>query len=257
MKTLTRPSGAILCGILLCCAGAAPRAQADEAECPTVTSGAALEATPGAIQIVGQTVNGLMTAGDGSTVHAGVVPCYVTLRGGGENANLTSTVPADQGSLWRSANNTIRLAFDVDITTPAAGELEIRSLVTGGGYGADLSGSFLLTVETDGSGHPRVLRIREATPVLAHGTWYAVLNRSHWPGVNEFTVQYVVEVGDVDNNGMVLNNDVGYINLIIPAFGVPDDDRRDIDGDGFVLNNDVSYVNLHIPSFKPPKPSGH
>lgn len=89
------------------------------------------------------------------------------------------------------------------------------------------------------------------------GKRYSVRNTGAWLGVAPFTVQYVVQVGDANNDGRVLNTDFGVINAVIPIFSAANDDRRDINGDGRVLNTDFGVANSKIPSFPVAKPSGH
>ncbi len=172
-------------------------------------------------------------------------------------AVLQTSNPADGKSLWRNQKNIIRLTFDADIAAPDAGAVMIQEMLAGGTCGDDLSAGFTFTVENDGQGHPRVLKIRETAPSLQHRKWYAVRNTGDWTGVAPFTVQYVVQVGDANNDGRVLNTDFGVINAVIPIFSAADDDRRDINGDGRVLNTDFGVTNSKIPSFPVAKPSGH
>jgi len=170
---------------------------------------------------------------------------------------LIAWTPGDQESLWRSQKNTIRLTFDDDIAVPQAGDVLIREMLDGGYYGRDLSSDFTFTVENDEEQSPRILRIREKASVLAHRKWYAVRNVGSWSDLPDFIVQYLVQVGDADNDCQVLNRDIGVINPAIPSFNAADDDRRDIDGDGNILNRDVGLANQNIPSLTVPKPSGH
>ena len=172
-------------------------------------------------------------------------------------AELQSSLPADGESLWRSQKNTIRLVFDQDVTAPAAGAVAIQEMLEGGTYGSDLSAGFTFTIENDAQLRPRILKIRETGSTLVHRKWYAVANTGSWTGVSPFVVQYVVQVGDANNDGRVLNTDFGVINAAIPIFKAADDDRRDINGDGRVLNTDFGVTNSKIPSFPVPKPSGH
>lgn len=63
-----------------------------------------------------------------------------------------------------------------------------------------------------------------------------------WTAVAPFTVQYVVQVGDANNDGRVLNTDVGVVDAAIPDFAAADDDRRDINGDGPIPNTDFGVL---------------
>jgi hypothetical protein len=170
---------------------------------------------------------------------------------------MIGSTPADQQTLWRSQNNILRLTFEGDIAVPNPGQVLIQEMLDNGQCGSDLSSGFIFTVENDGSGHPRILKIQESGAVLSHRKWYVIRNTGEWSGVANFTLQYVVQVGDANNDGRVLNTDIGVINAAIPSFSAADDDRRDINGDGRILNTDVGAANVNIPSFPVPKPSGH
>ncbi len=175
--------------------------------------------------------------------------------------NLLAAVPEDQASLGRSANNTIRLTFDGDITAPGLSQVEIRSLLPDGVFGPDLStNGFTFTMETidvGGVQRPRVLEIRENNTVLTHRTWIGVRNTGGWAGVAPFEVEYVVQVGDVNGDGKVLANDLSAIFPKIPTNPAGDQERADVNGDGQVLANDLSAVFPRIPSAPVPKPSRH
>ena len=161
-------------------------------------------------------------------------------------------------TLWRTNRNTVRLAVTTDITAPAPGEVLIQRMLPGGLWGSDISSGFEFTVENSLSGLPRILKIVDVDPPdLVHREWYAIRSAGGWTGGGDFLVQYLVQVGDADNNGVVLNLDAGLANTGIPDFAADDQDRRDIDGDGTILNDDVSTLNVRIPSFRVPKPTGH
>ena len=112
-------------------------------------------------------------------------------------------------------------------------------------------------MENDGEGRPRILRIREATPSLTHRTWVAFRNFGCWQSVERFFVHYVVQVGDVNNDGRVLNSDASMIYPLIPTLNAADDERADVNGDGRILSGDASIVYQHMPSLDPAKPIGH
>ena len=167
-----------------------------------------------------------------------------------------ASAPPDEGSLWRSASNTIRLTFDCGagtLTAPVAGEIEIKEMLAGGGYGADLSSSFTYTVEGG-----NVLLIRENGAVLTHRSWYAIQHNG-WSVVpwGPGDVQYVVQVGDANSDGRVQFNDLSFINASIPTDPAADDAREDINGDARVQFNDLSAANSSIPSDTVAKPAGH
>ena len=173
-------------------------------------------------------------------------------------ALVASASPANGESLSRTSGNIVRLIFDSDITLPAPGEVMIQELMSNGAFGNDLSSGFLFSIEDDLNANPRILKIVDTDPSdLVHRRWYAVRQTGAWSGVSPFELQYVVQVGDADNDGSVLNADASLLNFAIPLFGVDDDDRRDIDGDGTILNDDVGFMNGNIPSFRVSKPGGH
>ena len=173
-------------------------------------------------------------------------------------AALTTAAPPDQGILWRTARNVIRLTFDRDLTVPVQGQILIQPLLENGLFGADLSAGFVCTVEVDAQGRPRVLRIAEAGTSVTHRAWVALRNLGDWPAADPFEVQYVVMMGDVDHNGYVLNADAGAVYAHVSADPVADDCPWDVDGDGYVKNLDVGALQPFIaPIPAPPKPSGH
>lgn len=177
--------------------------------------------------------------------------------------NLASSAPADQGSLWRSARNIIRLTFDGALPgLPPAGAVKVRKMVGDGSgtpcgsFEEDLSSGFTFELE-DGD---TVLKIRETSTAggpLQHRMWYhvAVLEDGDWPGVCPFSRQYVVQVGDQDANRFVTAIDVGNINASATGL-VADDSRNDIDGNGFRTSIDVGVANASQGPL-PPKPCGH
>ena len=169
--------------------------------------------------------------------------------------SLTGAAPADQGTLWRTAQNIVRLTFDGNLpAAPAAGQIVIQELLAGGGFGPDLAAGFTFTIDTD----PKVLKIRETATSLTHRKWYAIRNTGGWTGVANFEVQYVVLMGDVDNNGFVQNLDAGAIYPNVSPLPKPDDYRYDVDGNGFCQNLDAGGVFPRVsPLPKPAKPSGH
>ena len=173
----------------------------------------------------------------------------------GTTPYLTASAPAHQGTLWRTAKNIIRLTFDQDLAAaPAAGQIVIQELLAGGGFGPDLAAGFTFTIDTD----PKVLKIRETATSLTHRKWYAIRNTGGWTGVANFEVQYVVLMGDVDNNGFVQNLDAGAIYPNVSPLPKPDDYRYDVDGNGFCQNLDAGGVFPRVsPLPKPTKPSGH
>ncbi|NOT00182.1 MAG: hypothetical protein HOP29_06100 [Phycisphaerales bacterium] len=181
-----------------------------------------------------------------------------SLNASSQQPSVVAATPNNGASLWRTSLNTVRLSFSQDITTPAAGQVEIRQLLPGGLFGPDLSGGFGMLVQEGVGGSPRVLRIRDTGGGdLVHRNWYAIRNAGTWAGVADFELHYLVQIGDVDGDMEVLDADVDVTNLAIPSLTPSGDDRRNVDGDGAILNADASSTNARIPSLFVPKPSGH
>ncbi len=192
-----------------------------------------------------------------SPAHPTIVANLVTADHSTFPARILRANPEDEHSLWRSQHNIVRIWFDDDISVPRPGEILIREMLPAGAFGPDVSNQFSFTVENNGSGQPRVLRVWENGSTLRHRHWYAVANHGGWSGVSPFELQYVVQVGDASNDGQVFGFDVNVINTGIPTFAGPDDDRRDMNGDFRILAFDVSITNGSIPSPTVAKPSGH
>ena len=194
------------------------------------------------------------------------IPDEDVCQPGSQNIALLTTVPVGtefgssdvRDSLWRSAKNTLRFTFACNITAPSSNVFLIREMQSGGTYGANLSGSFTLTVENDAGGKPRVLKIRETGTALTHQKWYAFQNDGGWSGVGNFIKQNVLPIGDATNDRNVLAADVLFINAAPPG-PVGDQSRVDINGDGFKTATDVGLANAYVPSLatEAPKPTGH
>ncbi|MCK4659638.1 MAG: hypothetical protein KAV82_08980, partial [Phycisphaerae bacterium] len=107
------------------------------------------------------------------------------------------------------------------------------------------------------SGPTYRLVITEEGTVLSNKTWIAVRNVGGWGGVESFTVQYMVQVGDVNNDGRVMANDLSPIFPMIQTAVASPTERCDINGDGRVKADDLSPVFPNIPSPPVPKPGGH
>ncbi|MFH0982385.1 MAG: DNRLRE domain-containing protein [Planctomycetota bacterium] len=192
-----------------------------------------------------------LAAGTSADLNGNTVPdeCEVV-------AALLTAMPADQGTLWRTAKNFVRLTFDNNVTAPTEpGQILIQELLEGAdNFGPDLSSGFSFTVDID----PKILKIRESATSFDHRKWYAIRNLGDWGLVAPFEVQYVVLMGDVDDDGFVKNADASAIYPRVSFLPKPDDYRWDVDGDGYCKNADASAIYPRV-SFqpKPPKPSGH
>lgn len=168
---------------------------------------------------------------------------------------LLYSEPDNDETIWRTQNNILRLYFDVELPDiPAPGDLKIQMLL--GGLGPDLSADFSFSIEEDGQGRSRILRIQEDGTVLSERTWYRIRNDGTWTDVNPFSFDVAVQVGDVNNDGVVSNADVNAISAVVPMYGAADDDRRDIDGDGDVLNADFLLADERNPAGLVPKFGG-
>jgi len=165
------------------------------------------------------------------------------------------------GTLWRSARNTMRLTFLAALPgAPTAGQITIQELlpapgcVGAGGFGSDLSANGFTFVLESGN---TVLKVRDndATSDLLHRKWYAIRNTGGWAGVANFEAQFPVQVGDANGDKFVTPTDVGVVNAA--AAGVqPDQSRVDINGDGFKTPTDVGLANANQSGFLA-KPCGH
>ncbi|MCP4593614.1 MAG: hypothetical protein GY842_22995, partial [bacterium] len=177
---------------------------------------------------------------------------------------LESSLPDCDDSLWRCSNNFIRLTFDGEITDPS-GAIQIRTLESGGTYGAtDYSSNFTFTVVDDGFGTMRVLEIQENgssfSSLLPDTTWIGVYAEpGAWFGVQGFSMHYMVQAGDVNNDGNVnFSGDAGLVYAHVGETGVPDETRWDLNGDHNVnFSGDAGCVYLHVGATPVPKPTGH
>ncbi|MCP4591451.1 MAG: hypothetical protein GY842_11960 [bacterium] len=177
------------------------------------------------------------------------------------DAALESSLPACDDSLWRLSNNFIRLTFASAISDPG-GAIQIRTLDSGGTYGAtDYSSNFTFTVVDDGFGAMRVLEIREnGSSLLPNTTWIGVYADSGaWSGVESFSVHYMVQVGDVSNDGNVtFSADAGTIYAHVGETGAPDDTRWDVNGDhNITFSADAGAVYGTVGATPVAKPLGH
>jgi len=185
--------------------------------------------------------------------------------GGDVPVNFASSIPPFtgvgvnsaplNGTLWRSARNTMRLTFDAALPgAPTAGQITIQELLDGGAFGDDVSANgFTFTLESGDT----VLKIRDndTTSDLLHRKWYAIRNTGGWAGVANFEAQFPVQVGDANGDKFVTPTDVGVVNAA-PAGVQADQSRVDINGDGFKTPTDVGLANANQSGFLA-KPTGH
>ncbi len=171
--------------------------------------------------------------------------------------HLIGSTPNCDETLCRVQNNCILLTFDGEIAAPSPGDVLIRVNVGGSAaYCNELSANFTFTVVDDGGGAMRVLQITENGSVLTNKTWITVRTEGGWAGVEDFTVYFMVQMGDANNDSMVSMADVDCIMEAVSMFPVPCEDRRDIDGDGFIKVLDAFMAQSYVPSSPVPKPPG-
>lgn len=180
------------------------------------------------------------------------VPDDEVCQPGEQLAVMLLAIPAHEHSLWRTQKNTIRFTFACDISTPGSDDVLIQEMLNNGDFDSDVSSGFTFTVENG-----NVLKVRETASSLTHRKWYAIRNTGGWNGVANFEVQYVVQMGDANDDGRVLFSDLGLINTGIPTNPAADDDRRDINGDASILFSDMGAANANVPSDTVTEPTGH
>jgi len=113
----------------------------------------------------------------------------------------------------------------------------------------------------------QTLTIREVGTTLQHRHWYEVTSagwggptgvQAFGPGPTVPNAQFVVQVGDANDNGRVLTDDTAVVLEYAPCLAnCGDNNRLDIDGDGRVMNADADAVTAHVPSLPVVKPCGH
>lgn len=163
-------------------------------------------------------------------------------------ASLIGCSTNSDGSLWRSQNNFLQLAFACDVTAPTPGtHLHINKLLTGGAYDSELASSFTVQLVNTAGGRPRILKIKgEGDTVLNHQTWYGVRSDASWTGVLPFILHYVNMIGDADIDPNTLTIDASDLSTIwtgVPTLNAPESDRKDINGDGRILSIDMGWAN--------------
>jgi hypothetical protein len=205
-----------------------------------------------------------------ATVAAGVgsvTPLAITVVLGDVPADFVSSIPVhtavgiqtapSQGTLWRSAKNTLRLTFDGALAAaPTAAQIEIIELLDGGLFGSNVAANgFTFLLESGNT----VLRIRDddATTDLVHGKWYAIRNTGGWTAAANFEIHFPVQVGDANGDGLTAFSDLGFINTQIPTFPAADNARRDVNGDVSIAFSDLGAANARVPSGLITKPTGH
>jgi len=189
-------------------------------------------------------------------------------EGGAHIARVVLHTPQDGHTLWRTHHNTMRHLFSCNVTTPVAGDFQVRELWPNGQFGPDLSASFAYTVEytDDDMVKARRLRIRELDPpVLVHGKWYRFQNVG-WDNVETFCLDYQVQKADATGDAYVNGDDhtaiQSGITTIWPVYGclgIPgrDDSRLDINGDCKINAVDAGAFGGYEGSIPVEKPKYH
>ncbi|MGB0716077.1 MAG: hypothetical protein ACPGXK_09380 [Phycisphaerae bacterium] len=171
-----------------------------------------------------------------------------------ETIELVDTTPRDGESLFSVANNRIWLDFSgaADLIEP--GSITIRELLADGEFGPDLSIHFTFKVDDS------TITMSEVGEILKHRAWYEIKHDLDWSAMEPFVLHLVLQVGDANNDGRVLPNDLSQINAEWPG-GLPficyRGCRTDIDGDRRLLPIDLRCANDHMPSLRVSKPTGH
>ena len=135
------------------------------------------------------------------------------------------------------------------VNLPGNNSFTIRELLDDGQYGPDLSDEFVV-IKSGLSG----FWFYADEAVLNNQTWYELNTDGTWNNVAPFTLQWLVQFGDVNNDGSTLENDLPAIR--IRDFCFPSC-RDDINGDDHVEDEDLRLIESFIPSSFVPKPSGH
>jgi len=172
---------------------------------------------------------------------------------------LTAREPLSGKTLPQTKKNRIRLTFGPGNLpgNPGAGEVTIREMLAGGGFGADLSSNFQITAATN----VLTLLDNSANGVLGNKKWYLIESAGTYAGVQNFCAAYATQFGDADaaGAGLVSFADLGNINTSI---GQPVNDtnrRRDIDGSGIITFADMGAANSFIATggIAVARPNGH
>ncbi len=154
-------------------------------------------------------------------------------------ASLASTEYPCDSTLSRNGNNILRFEFDIPVSAPVPGEIEINELLGPGVYGPDISASFSISVVNG-----NVLTITEVGNVLSNETWYSVRNVGNWCEAGDFEVDYAVVYGDADGFGGTSFGDLAAIfNVLqngLPPNSLADSSRFDIDGFGGISFGDIA-----------------
>ncbi|MBI1827364.1 MAG: hypothetical protein HY287_15215 [Planctomycetes bacterium] len=166
--------------------------------------------------------------------------------------------PQNNHSLWRLSKNIIRIHFLTSLqAVPGAGEVLIQELLTNGAFGSDISSKFTFAVENG-----TTLKIQQtgdnASDSLQHRHWYGIRNVGDWDCVGNFEIDYVVQEGDVNDDGKVQTPDAQAVYPKIPCVvNCGDNKREDVNGDQKIQTNDAQAVYPRIPSLEVLKPCGH
>lgn len=187
---------------------------------------------------------------------AGITGGTATFTVGGMMPPVTvaSSFPASGSSLWRATKNRVRITFSgIPAQNVAAGDFEIVEMLAGGGFGANVAGTFGVTQ----TGADVVLQ--DAASGLTNKKWYRVRSTSQNQKISA-NLCYFVQAGDADGNRIVNATDLGTVNASIPTLpaGINDGNRRrDIDGNNIINATDLGVTNAFVPGLPAAVPTGH
>lgn len=191
-----------------------------------------------------------------------VSPLTITLQSVVVDVNLIAREPLSGKTLDQTKKNRVRLTFGPTNLpgNPGAGEVTIREMIAGGGFGSDLSSNFTITASTN------VLTLLDngVSPTvgsLGNKKWYLIQSSGTYTGVADFCAAYATQFGDADAVGTGLVNfaDLSNINLSIGQVANDTNRRRDVDGSGIINFADMSAANTFIPTgaIAVARPGGH
>ena len=155
-------------------------------------------------------------------------------------------------SLSREGGNILRFEFDIPVSAPGPGDIEVRELLDGGLFGPDIAPLLTITVENG-----NVLTITEAGQVFTNGTWYGVTNSGLWCDAGNFQVDYAVVYGDANGTFFTSATDLSAVRANFADLGVtPDNSRYDINKVGGITATDLSAARADFSDLLI-KPTGH
>jgi len=157
---------------------------------------------------------------------------------------LVATEPAPNSTLPKTANNVLRLTFDVPIGLPGGMPLSVVNLDDG----SEVADLFSYSTASDGF----ALIATENGAMLSNYTWYRVTPTSSLD-VHDFAVDVCTLTGDADGSGLVGNRHFDY-SAVKEHMGERTGTRYDLNGSGRITTADYSVVKAHWGESVPDKP---